>query len=209
MSHGDELAYLFDPQHLDGTPAEQTEISEEDEKVRANFAQMVADFARAGKVKVGDKPVKPFTGDANSYIQITPDPKVVDNFEFCKMGLWLGLAQRLQSSVCGFLNVLDSELKNVEKTVFNAVNATNDQLNKLTGGLTKPLTDPNSYDPFNLLGGKKSQGSDSKTGGLGLFGQKQKVKGSDEKMNSSLNKFSKPLSVFKGNKHGGSLFGLK
>lgn len=190
VSHGDELAYLFDPQHIDGTPAEHDEkIDPEDEKVKGNFARMVADFARGGKVKIGDKPISPFSGDSNSYIQITPEPKLIDNFEFCKMGLWLGIAQRLQSSLCGFLNVLDSELNQAQKTLFNTVNATEQNIDKTVDELTKPLD-------LDLFGKPKKTGG--KNTGLGLLGgkKKKKVDGTDEKLNGSLKTLSKPLDIF-------------
>lgn len=121
------------------------------------------------------------------------------------MGLWLGMAQRLQSSVCGFLNVLDSELKNVQKSFFDTVNATDDQLNKLTGGLTGGLTDPNNLDPLNILGGEKPKKTSGNNNGFNIFGPNKKKVNKDP---GSLDKFSKPLSVFKGQKPGDSLFGL-
>ncbi|KAK9886688.1 hypothetical protein WA026_017608 [Henosepilachna vigintioctopunctata] len=209
VSHGDELAYLFDAQNLDGTPVEQEEISEEDEKVRAHFAQMIADFAREGKVKIANKPAKPFSVESNNYIQLTADPKENENFQFCQMGLWLGLGQRLDNPLCGFLNVLDSELKNVQKSFFDTVDKTNTQLNTLTGGLTGGLTngltggsDNNvvgGLDPFNILGGKKSGG-----------GSNQKSKNSDDTINASLDKMTKPFNIFQNPKRGGGgLFGLK
>ncbi|KAL3288103.1 hypothetical protein HHI36_002553 [Cryptolaemus montrouzieri] len=232
VSHGDELNYLFDAQHLDGTPADHNEISEEDEKVRAHFAQMIADFARQGKVKIGDKPVSPFTADANNYIEITSNPKENKNFQFCQMGLWLGLAQRLQSSVCGVFNVLDSELKNVQKSFFDTIDKTSGQFKELTGGLTGALTNPLNNNVLNPFGfGSKNSGKTSEkknsldglgggsvmntplVGGLldpvkpkpqhnsnplNLFGSRQKSRKTDENLNTSLEKMSKPLNIFKG-----------
>lgn len=135
VAHGDELAYLFEAQDFDGNLTDVGVMSEEDMKVRDMFTEMIAEFAKNGKPKIGKREVKPFTGYANNFIELSANPKQSSNFRFCEMGLWLGISQRLQSSTCGFLNVLDSEIKNLEKQVFNVVNQTGQQLNKITGGL--------------------------------------------------------------------------
>lgn len=108
VAHGDELSYLFDPHDIEGKALlSEKEENEEDNKVREIFTQMITDFARFGKLKLGDQDVKPFSISDNNFVQITPNPKIASGFRYCEMGLWLGLAQRLQSNTCKLLKVLD------------------------------------------------------------------------------------------------------
>ncbi|RZC37122.1 carboxylesterase 1E, partial [Asbolus verrucosus] len=107
VAHGDELSYIFETQDLEGRSLESDEdINEEDSKVRDIFTQMISDFARHGKVSLGDQDVKPFSITDNNFIQISPKPKVAKNFRYCEMALWVGLAERLQSSTCQLFHVI-------------------------------------------------------------------------------------------------------
>nr|XP_969988.2 PREDICTED: carboxylesterase 1E [Tribolium castaneum] len=114
VAHGDELSYIFDAQDMEGKSLESDTGNEEDNKVRDIFTQMISDFARHGKLSVEGKHVKPFSITDNNFVQISPKPKVSNGFRYCEMGLWLGLAQRLQSSTCELFKVLDTQLKNID-----------------------------------------------------------------------------------------------
>lgn len=125
IAHGDDLAYLFEARTLDGEPIDDLEeFTDEDSKVRDIFTQMIATFAKTGKITIGNENFASFSGDFNNYIQVVPKPKTASNFRFCQMALWAGLAQRLQSTTCQFLNVLNTQIKNVEGTFYDTVNAT-------------------------------------------------------------------------------------
>ncbi|KAJ8934126.1 hypothetical protein NQ314_013585 [Rhamnusium bicolor] len=104
VGHGDDLAYLFDVNDIEGNSLESGEkLNEDDKKVRDLFTQMISDFARHGKIQVNGKEVEPFSGRKNNFIQISAKPTVADNFKFCEMALWSNLAERLKSNTCSFL----------------------------------------------------------------------------------------------------------
>lgn len=123
------MAYLFDPHDIHGNPFEETEeLTEDDIKVREMFTQMIADFARHGKVLVNNREVPSFTSSNNHFIQIKPKPEVSSNFKFCEMALWCNIAERLQSKTCQFLNALDTTIKGIEKSLFDTINVTHQKL---------------------------------------------------------------------------------
>jgi carboxylesterase type B len=139
VAHGDELAYLFDAQDLQGRSLGSNDDSnEEDDKVRDIFTQMVTDFARFGKLSLGNEEVKPFSITDNNFVQVGPKPKVSNGFRFCEMGLWLGLAQRLQSSSCKLFKVLDSQLKNLPTGVLKPGGLGGNKIGDALGKVGKP-----------------------------------------------------------------------
>lgn len=130
-AHGDDLGYIFEARHINGTLLNDPEdLTADDVKVREVFTQMIADFARHGKVHVGDEELPSFSSAANNFLQISANPKVGNNFRFCEMALWAGLAQRLQDPLCQFLGAI----KNVPGSIINAT-----KLDTITGGIGKSM----------------------------------------------------------------------
>lgn len=138
IGHGDELSYLFEARNLDGSQINEKEtLTDEDVKVRDLFTQMISDFARNGKITLGNENVPNFSSEANNFLQITAQPKVANNFRYCEMALWAGLAQRLQSSTCQFLNIIDSSIKGVQNVFFDTIASPKSQVEQLNTGVKK------------------------------------------------------------------------
>lgn len=118
ISHGDDLAYLFEPQNLDGSPLKEAKkpYTKEDFAVREIFTQMIADFANQGKIRVQNQFLPGFTNSVNNFVRITTDPKVSDKFRYCEMALWTDLSDRLRSVSCQFLNKAGN-LKNITAVI--------------------------------------------------------------------------------------------
>lgn len=147
-AHGDDLGYIFEARHINGTIlSEPEDLTEEDMKVREVFTKMIADFARHGKIQVDDHDVPSFTGTNNNFLQINATPKVGKNFRFCEMALWAGLAQRLKDPLCQFI----SSVKDVPGSVINAT-----KLDTVTGGLGRSMKSSGLLNT-NLLGRKKGR----------------------------------------------------
>ncbi|KAL1488054.1 hypothetical protein ABEB36_015423 [Hypothenemus hampei] len=113
VGHGDELAYLFDPQDMEGKPIRVSKPSKDDVKVRAFFTKMIADFARHGEFSVDNKKVPKFNAGDNNFVQIRAKPSLADKFKFCEMALWTNIAERLKSSYCQFLGAVPGVLPNL------------------------------------------------------------------------------------------------
>lgn len=120
------MGYIFEARHVNGSRLHDDEhLTEEDIKVREAFTQIIADFARHGKIQVGGKEVPSFSDSDNNFLQISATPKVAKNFRFCEMALWAGLAQRLQNPLCQLI----ASVKNVPGTIINAT-----KLDVISGG---------------------------------------------------------------------------
>lgn len=141
VTHGDELAYLFDVNDIYGNSveSENAPLTKDDQKVRDIFTQMVADFARTGKVRIENRDVSPFSATSNNFIQIKPKPVLANDFKYCEMALWCNIAERLKSSACSFLKAFDQQLKNVGKIFGGVLQGTN-ILDANNGGLHNILT---------------------------------------------------------------------
>lgn len=145
ISHGDDLSYIFEARNIDGSPLENdTELlmTEEDKQVRETYTKMIAEFAKTGKITINGKAVEHFSGTSNNYIQITAKPKENKNFRFCQIGLWAGLAERLQSSTCQFLNAVTGQLKNVENLFYDTVLKGNETMNNMSSSIVNKLGNP-------------------------------------------------------------------
>lgn len=140
VSHGDELAYIFDVNDIYGNSLESDNIplTEDDRKVRDIFVQIVADFAKNGKVHLQDREVQPFSSKMNNFIQIKPKPVLANDFKYCEMALWCNLADRLKSTACTFLNAFETQIKTVEKVIGGVLPGAN-VLGTKGGGLTNIL----------------------------------------------------------------------
>lgn len=178
VGHGDELAYLFEARSLNGTPISEmdSDFTAEDKKVRDIFTDMIATFARHGKIQVDNKDLPAFSDDKNNFMQVSSKPKIGNNFRFCEMALWAGLTQRLQSATCKVLSTIQSQLQNAEFMLFDTIpgiknpvtqfeNNIKDTQNKLTDAIKNPLgvfggNNQNKpmesiKNPFNIFGGRR------------------------------------------------------
>lgn len=124
VGHGDELAYLFDAQDMEGNPLPVETPTEDDLKVRSVFTKMIADFARHGEIRVDNQKVPSFNAGDNNFVQVKPKPVVQSKFKFCEMALWTHIGERLKSGYCQFLNALQasgvptlSPVKNLEDLI--------------------------------------------------------------------------------------------
>ncbi|XP_030750699.1 liver carboxylesterase 1 [Sitophilus oryzae] len=146
VGHGDELAYLFDAQDIDGNPLPYQTPTDDDVKVRNIFLRMINDFVRHGEITVNGEKAQSFNGVENNYIQIGPKPKLANKFRFCQMALWTNIGERLKSSSCQFLNAigLTPDLPGL-----NLMYNKNNRGNNPTGGIL---------------------GQQTKQGGLNIFG---------------------------------------
>lgn len=181
VTHGDELAYIFDLNDIYGNSLESNNVplSEEDQRVRDIFTQMVADFAKGGKVHLEEREVQPFSSKSNNFIQIKPKPVLASDFKYCEMALWCNIAERLKSTTCSFLKAFNTQIQNVEK-VFGAVLGTN-ILDNNNSGLSNILGSglnnqksavSNNQNPLGALFGGNSQqlSKPSQSGKLNLPG---------------------------------------
>lgn len=138
IGHGDELAYLFELNDIYGNSLEAKDLtlSEDDQKVRDIFTQMIADFAKTGKIHLEDKEVQPFSSKKNNFIQIKPIPVLGTDFKFCEVAIWCNLADRLKNTACSFLKALDTQVQNVKKVIDDVVSPIGGELgiNNLLGG---------------------------------------------------------------------------
>lgn len=174
ISHGDDLGYLFTPQALDGSPLSiNINETEEDKKVRDIFTNMIYSFVKFGKIQIENKTASHFTESANNYISVTSKPKMLNNFRFCQMGLWAGIAERLKTNTCRFLSVIGDGVQSVENVLFDTVNVKDnnptkyvtDNTEKLTSTLKKPFNfNEDTVASMNPLSGKK------KPDLIGIFG---------------------------------------
>lgn len=154
---------------MHGRSLESERDNEEDSKVRDIFTQMISDFARHGKLNLDGQDVKPFSSSDNNFVQVTSKPKVAKGFRYCEMALWLGLAQRLQSTTCELFKVLDSQLKNIDSQLKNIDSQLkNVDLGSGTKKIEEKLTDI-VKPSVSLVGNKTSRPS------TGLLNRDRKV----------------------------------
>lgn len=168
VSHGDDLAYIFDIHDIEGRSLESDEpLSEDDTKVREIYTQMIADFAHSGSISINNQKVAPFSSTSNNFIQIKPKPMLANNFRFCEMALWCGIAERLKSNTCQFLQAVNTQIKNVEESVKSGIgkvagkvglnDSNKKKVNEAIGGML----------PFSGGNNKKSGSSNNPLGFLG------------------------------------------
>lgn len=130
-AHGDDLGYIFEARHLNGTPLpHQEHLTPDDLKVRDVFTEMLSDFARNGKIHIDGAELPAFSSTTNHFLQISAKPKIGDNFRFCEMALWAGLEQRLQDPVCRIISVV----RNVPGAVISKVKGLEGVAGNVGGG---------------------------------------------------------------------------
>ncbi|XP_075976005.1 acylcarnitine hydrolase [Anticarsia gemmatalis] len=172
-SHGDELAYIFEPLGPDGQPMG-GEVSSTDARVRDNFVGLIAKFAHGVDDDKDEKKKKTGANDifgsllsggdgkGEQFLKIGNDITVDKDFRFCQLGLWGNMADRLTGAVCknflgGILNVgnLPGQLNGqLPGQLTNAQN----QLSQNVAGLVQPGALPQ---------GGQQQGQLPNIGGLG------------------------------------------
>ncbi|XP_072929345.1 carboxylesterase 3 [Epargyreus clarus] len=117
-SHGDELAYLFEPLDDEGNPLNEP-LSDADADVRDSFVGLISKFAhnthrsknRTSLASVLPFPnLLPFSEDSDQFIKISDHISLDKNFRFCQMGLWGNMADRVTGALCknvlgGLLNL--------------------------------------------------------------------------------------------------------
>ncbi|KOC63925.1 Carboxylesterase 1E [Habropoda laboriosa] len=134
-SHGDDLGYIFKQNTITGEALQNTEESnKEDELVEDIFTNMIAQFAKNGKPNVTfpfqggsllPNLLPRFSSESNQFISITATPYILKQFRYCEMGLWTGLAKRLQSPMCNFFKIttdnVEHNAKKIETNVKNRI----------------------------------------------------------------------------------------
>ncbi|KAK5647280.1 hypothetical protein RI129_002172 [Pyrocoelia pectoralis] len=181
VSHGDDLIYLFEANSLNGTPIANAEedFTDDDRKMRNIFTDMIYKFAKRGKIDLNNKEVPTFSSDQNNYVQISTKPSLVNNFRFCQMGLWAGLTERLQSTMCNALNVLESQIKNTEFLLFDTIHSVGEKVHGTQDKVESNVNKVKDFvghvvpDPFNLFGAKSkntSTNNQESTPRRGFFG---------------------------------------
>ncbi|XP_050455597.1 carboxylesterase 1D-like [Cataglyphis hispanica] len=119
LNHGDDLGYIFNRNTITGKRISDSEEPDEmDENVTEIFTDMIANFARSGNLSVPTTNVLRSNGTAwipniipkfsdktNSFVSIRTNPKNMNNFRYCEMGLWTVMPERLQSPMCSLYKV--------------------------------------------------------------------------------------------------------
>ncbi|KAL0881519.1 hypothetical protein ABMA27_001370 [Loxostege sticticalis] len=146
-SHGDELAYIFEPLDESGKSVE-PEASSTDTRVRKSFVGLITKFAHGvdgAKNNVSKLfnlfNLQPFSLENNAFIKITDEIKLDKNFRFCQMGFWGNMVDRIAGSLCSNEIKELLQLKFIPKVDLGDVT----QLKPITGLLQnpkKPKSDP-------------------------------------------------------------------
>lgn len=122
--------------------------------MRDFFIGTIADFAREGKIRLGNNLIPGFTSNANNFIEISSQPKVSDKFRYCEMALWAGLGERLKDVSCAVKDTILDALGAPIPVITDVQNQLGTE--NLTNTLTKPLgglLSPSSSNPFgNMFG---------------------------------------------------------
>ncbi|KAJ8718906.1 hypothetical protein PYW07_016462 [Mythimna separata] len=102
-SHGDELAYIFEPLGPDGQPMG-GEVSSTDARVRENFVGLIAKFAHGSGETKEKNTSSPFGGlfpkSADQFLKIGESLTIDKDFRFCQIGLWGNKGDRLTGALC-------------------------------------------------------------------------------------------------------------
>ncbi|KAI8421053.1 hypothetical protein MSG28_008179 [Choristoneura fumiferana] len=117
-SHGDELAYIFEPLDNNGKSVS-GEVSGSDARARDNFVKLIARFAHELKPVDGKNGSKlagflPFTSGNEQFLKINEGITMDKDFRYCQMGLWGNMANRLTGALC---KNLIGNLLNLDKLV--------------------------------------------------------------------------------------------
>lgn len=173
-SHGDELAYIFEPLGDDGQPMGEP-VSSTDARVRENFVGLISKFAHgldedkaskktaSGGANIFNNLLSQSDGKNDQFLKIGQEITTDKNFRFCQIGLWGNMADRLTGVFCKDLlgNILNlSQLP-------GQLPGQLIQQNKLTQDLTGTLTQGQLGQLLPMQHGQQSQGQMPVIGGLG------------------------------------------
>ncbi|XP_013161548.1 PREDICTED: carboxylesterase 3 [Papilio xuthus] len=101
-SHGDELAYIFEPLDESGNPLG-LDVSNTDHRVRDSFVGLISKFAHNLGPSANQSKTfgfMPFSQDNDQFLKISDKITVDSNFRFCQMGLWGNMADRISGAFC-------------------------------------------------------------------------------------------------------------
>ncbi|KAF9790244.1 hypothetical protein SFRURICE_010904 [Spodoptera frugiperda] len=104
-SHGDELAYIFEPLDADGKSMGD-EVSSTDARVRDNFVGLIAKFAHGSdKTDANNNTLFGFANNLlprskDQFLKIGESLTIDKDFRFCQIGLWGNMADRLTGALC-------------------------------------------------------------------------------------------------------------
>ncbi|KAJ8970930.1 hypothetical protein NQ317_017248 [Molorchus minor] len=163
IGHGDDLAYLFEVNDVEGNTLETEEkLNDDDEKVRDIFTQMIADFARYGKITIEGEDVKSFSNNKNNFIQVKAKPAVANNFRICQIALWCNLIEQLKSSMCSFLDAFKLKNLPISLPLPGVLNETIPNI-IIKPDIIKPINNPVlNQDSLNILDGGVSNKNPNK-----------------------------------------------
>ncbi|KMR04806.1 carboxylesterase 3 [Lasius niger] len=148
LNHGDDLGFIFNRNTITGEKVSDSgEPDEVDENVTEIFTDMIANFARSGTLSVpttNDSAWMPdiipkFSDKTNPFISITTDPKSMNNFRYCEMGLWTVVPERLQSPMCSLykapLQLIEQGAKETVSVIQEPINTMNELVPDFKSGL--------------------------------------------------------------------------
>ncbi|XP_061704438.1 carboxylesterase 4A isoform X2 [Cydia pomonella] len=106
-SHGDELAYIFEPLDENGKSIT-GEVSASDARARENFVNIISKFAhqltpvdaKNDSRRPGLAGFLPFSEGNEQFLKINEDVTIDKDFRYCQMGLWGNMADRLTGALC-------------------------------------------------------------------------------------------------------------
>ncbi|XP_063975237.1 pyrethroid hydrolase Ces2a-like [Diachasmimorpha longicaudata] len=144
--HGDDLGFIFGQNDIFGEQLPSVPFSEKDQGVTDTFTEVISQFARTGQPG-GDGPngvLPSFSSNDNSYISITDEIRLMNNFRLCEMSLWTGDAEKLVSPSCDVLRVTSETVKKIGKETGKIVDLVSPSVDKIK----KPI------DALGNVGGK-------------------------------------------------------
>ncbi|KAL0122833.1 hypothetical protein PUN28_007486 [Cardiocondyla obscurior] len=158
LNHGDDLGFIFDRNTITGEQMSRGKPDEEDERVTNIFTDIIANFAKNSTpiIQSSDKTWLPeevlkFSTDTNPFISITGNPKIMNNFRYCEMGLWAVEPERLQSSACSLykvpLQLIEQSAKGTISVIQKPINTFNKFVPKSDLNIAGKSTDQNTEKP--------------------------------------------------------------
>ncbi|XP_037052490.1 carboxylesterase 5A [Bradysia coprophila] len=148
VSHGDDLAYLFDVRDLDGNPINEEPLHAADKEVRNSFTDLLSNFVRSGANK--DKNENSglfslFQSGGDSFIKIGKEVTLEKDFRICQLSLFGATTKSIGAAACTLL--------------VDELSALNQATTNVTKELTKTLGLDGKSSVLNLLAPPKSQGT--------------------------------------------------
>ncbi|KAM0727023.1 Carboxylesterase 1D [Formica fusca] len=179
LNHGDDLGFIFNRNTITGEKiSDNDEPDEVDENVTEIFTEMIANFARSGILRVPTTNVLQsngstwvpdiiprFSDKTNSFVSIRTDPKSMNNFRYCEMGLWTGVPERLQSPMCSLYKVPFQLIEQGAKGTISVIQEPIDMVNEFVPDLKSGLNVANKSTNRNTEESNKEDITQHKTNG--------------------------------------------